>query len=81
MNTAEPSSKFKSMFYATFTSASTNHGKRFESHVRDLYKKTMTDQGFPVAEVGFKVSHTQPYLAASLGGIVSCKSEIWGLEI
>ena len=83
VNTAEPSSKLKSMFYATFTSASTNHGKRFESHVRDLYKKTMTDQSFQinVAEVGFKVSHTQPYFATSLDGIVSCKSEIWGLEI
>ena len=71
------------MFYATFTSASTNHGNRFESHVRDLYKKTMIDQGFPinVAEVGLRVSHTQPYLAASLDGIVSCKSEKLGLEI
>ena len=76
-------SKLKSMFYATFTSASTNNVKRFESHVRDLYKKTMTDQSFQinVAEVGFKVSHTQPYFATSLDGIVSCKSEIWGLEI
>eukprot|EP00795_Rhopilema_esculentum_P007954 gene7954-13847_t len=82
VNTVEPSTKLKSMFYATFTSASTNHGNRFESHVRDLYKKTMIDQGFPinVAEVGLKVSHTQPYLAASLDGIVSCKSEKWGLD-
>eukprot|EP00795_Rhopilema_esculentum_P003536 gene3536-2021_t len=64
VNTVEPSSKLQSMFYATFTSASTNHGNRFESHVRDLYIKTMIDQGFPinVAEVGL-VSHTQPYLA------------------
>eukprot|EP00795_Rhopilema_esculentum_P004939 gene4939-21279_t len=83
VNTVEPSSKLKSMFYATFTSASTNHGNRFESHVRDLYKKTMIDQGFPinVAEVGLKVSHTEPYLAASLDGIISCRSEKWGLEI
>ena len=83
VNTVEPSSKLKSMFYATFTSASTNHRNRFESHVRDLYKKTMIDQGFPinVAEVGLRVSHTQPYLAASLDGIVTCKSEKWGLEI
>ena len=51
--------------------------------MRDLYKKTMIYQGFPinVAEVGLRVSHTQPYLAASLDGIVSCKSEKWGLEI
>ena len=83
VNRVEPSSKLKSMFYSPFHSASTNHGNKFEGHVRDLYCKALYEKGYNVnvKEVGLKVSQSRPYLGASLDGIVSCDGEIWGLEI
>ncbi|XP_065067599.1 uncharacterized protein LOC135693141 [Rhopilema esculentum] len=83
VNRVEPSSKLKSMFYSPFHSASTNHGNKFEGHVRDLYCKAFYEKGYNVnvEEVGLKVSQSRPYLGASLDGIVSCDGEIWGLEI
>ena len=83
VNRVEPSSKLKSMFYSPFHSASTNHGNKFEGHVRDLYCKALYEKGYNVnvEEVGLKVSQSRPYLGASLDGIVSCDGEIWGLEI
>ena len=83
VNTVEPSSKLKSMFYSSFHSASTNHGNKYEGHVRDLYCAALHEQGYNVKieEVGLKVSQSCPYLGASLDGMVFFDGEVWGLEI
>ena len=83
VSTTEPSSKLKSMFYSSFHSSSTEHGKKFERHVRDMYQKAMQENGSNVVidEVGLKLSSNMPYLGASLDGLVSCHGEVWGLEI
>ena len=83
-NSVEPSSKIKSMFYLQFYSASTEHGKYYESHVRPLYRHKIAQDDFEsviIDEPGLIVSKSHPYLAASLDGIVKCKGSSWGLEI
>ena len=83
VNSVEPSSKLKSMYYKSFSSAATSHGKKFESHVRELYEVLLKENGFNVqiSEVGLQLSTSFPYLGASLDGVVSHQSERWGLEI
>ena len=83
VNSVEPSSKLKSMYYKSFSSAATSHGKKFESHVRELYTILLKENGFTaqISDVGLHLSSSFPYLGASLDGIVSCQNEKWGLEI
>lgn len=83
VNTLEPSAKLRHMYYSSFKSVSTDHGNKFEGHVRVLYCKAMHEKGnnVTVNEVGLKVSQPYPYLGASLDGLVSCNGEVWGLEI
>ena len=83
VNTVEPSSKLRSMYYKSFDSAATLHGKKFEGHVRELYSLLLEKEGMTanVTEVGLKISPSFPFLGASLDGIVKCANETWGLEI
>ena len=39
VNSVEPSSKLKSMYYSSFSSAISDHGKFYESHVGSLYRE------------------------------------------
>ena len=84
-NTVEPSSKLKSMFYTSFTTSATNHGKLYEEHVLQLYKSFLQSKNVDVSleTVGLLLSESHPYLGASLDGIVvDCHSgEKWGIEI
>ena len=73
VNTVEPSSKLKSMFYSSFSSASTRHGQFHESHVRSLYLDSLTNDGIcdaTIDEPGLIISGTHSFLGASLDGIV-----------
>ena len=83
VNTVEPSSRLNSMFYESFTSAATTHGKDFEGHIRGLYISLLKENGVnaDVAEAGLKLSSAFPYLGASLNGIVKYQAKTWGLEI
>eukprot|EP00794_Sanderia_malayensis_P016367 gene16367-biopygen12059 len=83
VNTVEPSSKINSMFYTSFTTAATNHGKKFEGHVAELYRIFLKDCGINgiISETGLQLSSSFPYLGASLDGMVSSGSDRWGLEI
>ena len=83
INTVEPSSKIKSMFYKSFSTLATSHGKKFEGHVIELYTIHMKEHGLNViiSETGLQLSSSSPFLGASLDGMVSCKNERWGLEI
>ena len=83
LNSVEPSSKLKSMYYKSFSSAATSHGKKFESHCRELYAVLLKENGFlaQISDVGLQLSSLFPYLGASLDGIVSYQNERWGLEI
>ena len=84
VNSVEPSSKLKSLYYSSFSSASTDHGKFYESHVRSLYRAKMIQDGYDaliIDEPGLTVCKSIPYLAASLDGIVKFKENSWGLEI
>ena len=82
VNTVEPSSKLKSMFYSSFHSASTNHGNKFEGHVRGLYCAALNEKGYnaKIEEMGLKLSQSCSYLGTSLEGMASFDGEVWGLE-
>ena len=45
VNTVEPSAKLRHMNYSSFRSVSTDHGNKFEGHVRELYCKAMHEKG------------------------------------
>ena len=84
VTTVEPSSKLNSMFYSSFSSVRTRHGKAYESHVRSLYLETLLRNGFNKVFVdvpGLIVSSTHSFLGASLDGIVKHGEDSWGLEI
>eukprot|EP00795_Rhopilema_esculentum_P005723 gene5723-10976_t len=84
VTTVEPSSKLNSMFYSSFSSVSTRHGKAYESHVRSLYLETLLRNGFNrvfVDEPSLVVSSPHSFLGASLNGIVKHGQDSWGLEI
>ena len=55
VNTVDPSSKLKAMYYKSFSSSSSSHGQQFEGHVRVLYEKLVRDIGISVA--------SYPYIA------------------
>ncbi len=84
VNRVKPSSKLKSMFYSSFSSASTKHGQVYEPHVRSLYADHMVRNGFKdisVKEPALIMSNTHPYHGASLDGIVKHNGNTWGLEM
>ena len=83
VNSVEPSRKLNAMYYKSFTSTAVSHGQKYEASARELYIMLLKDNGIQaqVSEVGLQLSSMFPYLGASLDGIVTCKSETWGLEI
>ena len=83
-NSVQPSSKLKVMYYSSFSSLITSHGKHFESHVRALYTNQMIKDGYEtlvVNQPGLIISKSHPYVGASLDGIVTSDGDSWGLEI
>ena len=84
VNSVEPSRKLHSMYYSSFSSASTHHGKTFESHIRSLYSQQLSKEdgcNILIEEHGLIISKTHSYLGASLDGIVKCNGNVWGIEI
>ncbi|XP_065056985.1 uncharacterized protein LOC135685107 [Rhopilema esculentum] len=83
VNTIEPSSKLKAMFYKPFSTSATRHGNKYERHARELYTIFLKEKGINahVSDVGLILSSSCLYLGASLDGIVTHKNEKWGLEI
>eukprot|EP00795_Rhopilema_esculentum_P005752 gene5752-11022_t len=74
VNSVEPSRKLHSMYYSSFSSASTQHGKTFESHIRSLYLQQLSKEdgcNILIEEPGLIISKTHSYLGASLDGIES----------
>ena len=72
------------MYYSTFSTPATEHGKKFEGHVRSQYLETMIQRGYQnitITDAGLKISDTCSFLGASLDGLVYCGGEKWGLEI
>ena len=71
-STVKPSSKLKSMFYTSFTTSATYHGKLYEEHVLQLYKSFLQSKNVDgsIETVGLLLSESYPYLGASLDGIV-----------
>ena len=75
VNTVEPSSKLKAMFYKPFSTSAT--GNKYERHARELYTIFLKEKGINahVSDVGLILSSSYSYLGASLDGIVTHKNE------
>ena len=71
------------MFYRQYSTPGTNHGNKYEDHVRRLYEKKMQESGVDVDvhEVGLKLSDSYPFLGTSLDGLVFNNGDLYGLEI
>ena len=57
------------MFYTSFNTSATSHGKLYEEHVLQLYKSFLQSKNIDVS-MSLLLSESHPYLGASLDGIV-----------